>query len=113
MKTIHIAAAGIAGALLAGIAPVAGPASAGAERMYLECESGTLNGTTIERSNGASWWDVNDRTVYTTRHIRIEHADFGVVHEHTFGAKSGPVDTCTADHFGFSWTVEVVRAGGR
>jgi hypothetical protein len=113
-KKIRItAAAGLAGALLAGIAPVTGPASASAERMYLECESGTLAGTNIERSNGASWWDVTDGTVYTTRSIRIEHAEYGLVHEHTYGKKSGPADTCTADHFGFIWTVEVVRAGAR
>jgi hypothetical protein len=35
------------------------------------------------------------------------------VYEHTYGKKSGPAQTCAADHYGFTWDVEVVAAGPR
>jgi hypothetical protein len=104
------AVAGIAGVLFAG---TSGPAAAESERMYLHCESGSLAGGTIERANGASWWDVADGTLYTTRSLHVSHPDHGTVYEHTYGRKSAEPETCTASHVGFTWTVELVRAGAR
>jgi hypothetical protein len=88
------------------------PALAANERMELECTGGDLEGTTLERTNGSSWWEQSSGTVYTTRSILVTH-QYDTVYEHTYGKKSGPAQTCVADHFGFTWHVEVVAAGSR
>lgn len=89
------------------------PASAASERMQLLCESGSLEGRTFERTNGASWWDVEDGGVLTTHSIRVTHPDHGTVYEHTYGRKSAEAETCTATHFGYTWELELVPAGAR
>ena len=82
------------------------PAAADAERMQLHCD----DGRTIERTNGASWWGVGDDAGYTTEHLLVMQGD-EVVHEKDFGTRGGGAErsTCVADHFGYSWAVELVR----
>lgn len=92
------------------------PAASGgseAERMQLACDSGLV----IERANGSSWWGVGpdgtrDGTVYTTRSVTVTDAGGGVVYAHDYGQKGRGAGstTCTAEHFGWTWTVELVRA---
>lgn len=86
------------------------PAAAGSERMQLHCESGTLQGSTLERTNGSSWWDVGTGTVYTTKSLTISD-DQGIVHQHDYGKKSQLAETCTGTHFDWTWDLEVVEAG--
>lgn len=102
-----LATTGIAALLVASLSV---PGVARSERMELRCAAGTLAGHTIERSNGASWWDERAGTVYTTRHVEISAGD-ETVFEKTYGLKSGPTETCTAEHFGFVWTVELAASG--
>lgn len=100
-------------AITAAIVPsLAAPAVAGSERMQLACASGTLAGHTLERTNGSSWWDVADATVYTTSSIVVTH-EGDVVHEHQYGAKAAVPDTCVGDHHGFTWDLELVRSAPR
>lgn len=87
------------------------PAAAGSERMQLHCESGTLEGHTLERTNGSSWWNVETGTIYTTKSLTISDDDQGIVHHHDYGKKSQDADTCTAEHFDWTWDLEVVAAG--
>jgi hypothetical protein len=83
-------------------------ALAASERMHLDCEQEALG--TIERTNGASWWG-EDGSVYTTTHLRITQGD-QVIHEHAYGnQRPQQTLTCTAEHFDFTWEVELVRAG--
>lgn len=110
---MRIRTAAVAAATLGLLGTATIPASAASERMHLYCASGSLEGRTFERTNGASWWDVEDGTVYTTRSIRVTHPDHGTVHEHTYGQKSAEGGTCTASHFGFTWELQLVRAGAR
>ena len=92
------------------LAPVAlsvlvhGPASAAAERMQLDC--GELG--TIERSNGSSWWGVDDGAVYVSERIDITG---GATFSKQYGRKGPDADrsTCVAEHFGSTWTVVLVR----
>jgi hypothetical protein len=109
MRIRTITTAAVTAAL---ITTLGAPAIAQAERMRLECTGGDLEGRTFERSNGYSWWDVADDTVYTTRSIEVVYDD-EVVHSQELGRKSGPAETCIAEHFGSTWTVELVRAGAR
>jgi hypothetical protein len=109
MRSRTITTAAVTAAL---ITTLGAPAIAQAERMQLECTGGDLTGRAFERSNGYSWWDVADGTVYTTRSIEVTYDD-EVVHSQEFGRKSGPAETCIAEHFGSTWTVELVRAGAR
>ena len=85
-------------------------ALAASERMYLDCEQEELG--RIERTNGASWWDEGG-SVYTTTHLLVTR-DGQVVYEQAYGNQR-PQQTlaCTAEHFGFTWEVELVRAGQR
>lgn len=86
-------------------------AAAASERMQLECTSGSLAGHTLERSNGSSWWDVEDGTVYTTKSITVS-GDEGVVFQHDYGKKAKESETCTGTHFEWTWDLELMRAGG-
>lgn len=95
---------------LAATAVSATPAAAGSERMQLHCESGSLAGHTLERSNGSSWWDVHGGAVYTTKSIKVS-GDEGVVYEHGYGKKSNAPETCTGTHFDWTWELQLVRAG--
>ena len=101
--------------LTMGLAMSAPTAALGAsdrsDRMELHCDEGTLEGTTLERSDGASWWDVEDGTVYTTQSLLITDGEGNTVFEHDYGQKSHEAETCTGEHFGFTWDVSVVRAG--
>jgi hypothetical protein len=94
-------------------ASLSAPAVAASDRMELKCTGGELAGTTLERTNGSSWWEQPTGTVYTTRSIVVTHEEYGTVYEHTYGKKSGPAQSCIADHFGFTWSVEIVAAGSR
>ena len=85
------------------------PAAASAERMQLTCHDGTLAGHTLERTNGSSWWDVDDGTVYTTKSLLITEGD-QVVYEKNYGHTASAEETCVGDHFEWTWNVTVVRA---
>jgi hypothetical protein len=87
------------------------PALAANDRMQLECTGGDLAGTTIERTNGSSWWAQPDDTVYTTRYIRVTDEQGDTLYEHNHGKKSGPTQSCVGNHFGSTWYVEIVAAG--
>lgn len=92
------------------------PAWAANDRMELYCHEGTLEGHTLERTNGSSWWDTVDGTTYTTKTLLVTGQDGTIVHEKGYGAearseKRSEAESCTADHFGFTWEIEVVRAG--
>jgi hypothetical protein len=97
-------------AALAATLPTA--ALAAAERMQLRCDSGTLAGRTLERTNGSSWWDVADGTVYTTSSLTVSEGD-DVVHSQHYGAKGTSPETCTGTHFDFTWDVELVASAPR
>jgi hypothetical protein len=85
-------------------------ALAASERMHLDCEETELG--RIERTNGASWWG-EDGSVYTTTHLQVTRGD-QVIHEHAYGnQRPQQTLTCTAEHFEFTWEVELVRAGRR
>lgn len=86
------------------------PAAAGSERMQLHCESGSLAGHTLERSNGSTWWDVDDGAVYTTKSIKVS-GDEGVVYEHDYGKKAEAAETCTGTHLDWTWELAVGRTG--
>ena len=88
-----------------------GVALGASDRMELHCDSGSLQGTTLERTNGASWWNVEDGTVYTTRSILVTDESNSTVFEHDYGKKSGESETCIGQHFGSTWHVSVVEAG--
>lgn len=87
----------------------ASPAGASSQRMQLHCDSGTLDGHVLERTNGSSWWDVSDAAVYTTRSITVT-ADGSVAYDKRYGQKSGEVDTCTGTHFDSTWNLELAGA---
>lgn len=86
------------------------PAAAGSERMQLHCESGSLAGHTVERSNGSSWWDVGDGALYTTKSIKVS-GDEGIVYQRDYGKKAKAAETCTATHFDWTWELELVQTG--
>lgn len=82
------------------------PAAAESERMQLHCDGGL----TIERTNGASWWGVDHNAGYTAEHLLVtQGAD--MVYEKDYGTRGPQADrsTCTADHFEYTWTVQLVR----
>jgi hypothetical protein len=87
-------------------------ALAASERMHLNCEETEVG--RIERTNGASWWDEAGNT-YTTTHLRVTRTEDGqVVYEKAYGnQRPQQTLTCTAEHFDFTWEVELVRAGRR
>lgn len=87
----------------------AGPVSAANERMHLTCESGTLAGHTLERTNGSSWWDVESGAVYTTKTLVIESD--GSRYEKHYGHEAATGETCMAEHFDWFWSVTVVPSG--
>lgn len=97
-------------AVIAMVLPSA--ATASSERMSLTCDSGTLAGRTLERSNGASWWDVSTGDVYTTVSLVVSSGD-EEVHRHHYGAKAGDHQTCLGDHFDFTWDVVLVASAAR
>lgn len=81
--------------------------------MQLACEDSEL---VIMRSNGSSWWGIGadgqpDGTVYITRTLDIT-SDGETVYSKSYGNKTalGPSTTCTADHLGFLWVIELVQA---
>lgn len=82
------------------------PAAADAERMELHCD----DGSTIERSNGASWWGVDHDAGYTAEYLLVTHGT-DIVYEKTYGTRGPQADrsVCTADHFGYTWRVQLVR----
>lgn len=95
------------GALLLPLLAVAPSASAyGADRMQLQCDDGRV----IERSNGSSWWGVDHDAGYVTEHLLITSSG-EVQYEKDYGRKAPDADrsTCTADHFGSIWTVQLVQ----
>lgn len=83
---------------------------AGSERMTLAC-GGDIG--TIERSNGASWWSVEDGTVWTTKYLEVVHPEG--VFERSYGHVAREHVVCEADHdvdgYESDWTVHLVRAG--
>lgn len=104
---VAMASMAISMAAGAGAAPVA----AANERMELRCTEGSLAGSTIERTNGSSWWDVETGAVYTTKSIVVSDDD-GTVHAKDYGNRTGhQVETCRAPHFGFTWDLQLVRVG--
>lgn len=104
---MRAAAVLVATAVLA-VAPAV-PAGA-SERMRLDCD-GAIG--VIERTNGASWWDVDDGTVYTTKHLRVE--DDNGVFEKSYGHVASEAVVCEAAHvvddYESDWTVHLVVAG--
>lgn len=101
----------LAAALALGTAGGAQPAAAGRERMQLDCDAGDLAGHTLERTNGSSWWDVEDGTVYATKSLTITSGT-DVVFEHDYGKRSRVTVTCTGiNHSGLTWNLEIVEAG--
>lgn len=80
------------------------PAAAGSERMQLHCQDGRV----IERANGSSWWGVDHSAGYVTEHLLITE-DGETRYEKEYGQPRGDRSTCIADHFGWVWTVELVR----
>lgn len=80
-------------AAAAGVGLLGAPASAGPERMQLDCGGGL---GVIERANGASWWGVEDGAVYTTKYLRIEDGGPGL--EKHYGHVVGEVLVCVAEH---------------
>jgi hypothetical protein len=107
MRIRTIATAAVTAAL---VSTLGAPAIAQSERMQLHCDHGTLAGATLERSNGSSWWDVADGTVYTTRSLVVEY-DGEVAYQKELGLKAGPVETCDGEHHGGTWSVQLARAG--
>jgi hypothetical protein len=85
------------------------PAAAEAQRMQLDCGD-----RVVERTNGASWWGVDDDSHYVTAHLRIT-ADGVLVHEQDLGEMAGKEHLrCEADHpVGdgrvHHWSVELVQ----
>lgn len=82
------------------------PASADSERMQLHCDGGL----TIERTNGASWWGVDHHADYTTEHLLVTQ-DEDIVYEKHYGTRGPQAEraTCIAEHFGYTWTVQLVH----
>lgn len=80
------------------------PAHAASERMQLDC----LDGPLLERSNGSSWWGVDDDAVYVSERIDITGT---ATFSKDFGRKGPEADrsTCVAPHAGSTWTVVLVR----
>ena len=99
-----VSLASTAAVALAAALAVSTPALASAERMQLHCG----DGRTIERTNGSSWWDVGTGEVLLTERIVVADGD-EVLHQHDYGRKAprGERSTCTADHFGTTWTVDL------
>jgi hypothetical protein len=93
------------GALLVPV--LSAPASADSQRMQLHC-GGDVG--VIERTNGASWWGVDHDAGYATEHLIIRQ-DGEVVFAKSYGRKGPDAErsTCVADHFGSTWTVELVQ----
>lgn len=88
----------------------AAPTAAANERMQLQCTSGSLDGHTIERTNGSSWWDVGTGAVYTTKSIAVSSEEDGIVYAKDYGNKTrGEPEDCTGDHQGFTWDLDLVR----
>lgn len=84
---------------------LAAPPSAASERMQLHCDDGRV----IERTNGSSWWGLDDDAGYVTQHLLVT-ADGEVQYEKRYGSKAGGErSTCVAAHFGTVWTVDLVR----
>ena len=102
MSRRSVALGAAAPALLSVLLP--GPAHADSERMQLDC--GALG--TIERSNGGSWWGVDDGAVYVSERIDITG---GATFSKEFGRRAPDADrsTCVAEHFDSTWTVVLVR----
>lgn len=104
------AAASLLSLTVVGTATAAPPVE---RNMQLECEGSDL---AIMRSNGSSWWGLDadrqpDGTVYVTTTLEVTN-DAGSVYSHSYGQKTGlgGPTTCVAEHFGFTWTVGLVRS---
>lgn len=97
---------GVVVAVTAMVLAPALPAAADSERMQLHCD----DGRTIERTNGASWWGVDHNAGYTTEHLLVRQGD-EVVYEKDYATRGGKAkrSTCVANHFDYTWTVELVR----
>lgn len=97
----------LAGALALAAAPTL-PAAADPARMTLDC-GGDVG--VIERSNGSSWWGVDDSAVYTTKYLKIV-SDDGGVYEKRYGHAADEPLVCQAAHVtpdhSSSWTVHLV-----
>ena len=99
----------VLGGTALGVGLLAAPAAAAQERMQLDC-GGDIG--VIERTNGASWWGVDDGAVYTTKHLRVQ-AGSGVF-EKSYGHTAREHVVCQAAHevddYSSTWTVHLVRA---
>jgi hypothetical protein len=95
--------AGCAGLVLAVVVPPA----MGSDRMQLACADGRV----IERANGSSWWGVDHDAGYVSEHLRITDDNNEVLFEKGYGSKGPDAErsTCLAEHFGTTWTVDLVR----
>lgn len=94
-------AATVVGLVAAGLLLPA-PALAG-ERMQLACGGGLV----IERTNGASWWEVDGDRHFTAQYLLIEE-DGETVYEKSYGHEGKAHVLCEADHFDSRWTVQLV-----
>jgi hypothetical protein len=112
--TVARTAATLASALLLALAStsIALAAPPTDRSMHLDCEDSEL---VVMRSNGSSWWGLDadgqpDGTVYVTTHLDIT-TQGEPVYSKSYGNKTGlePSTTCTADHFGFLWVVELAQ----
>lgn len=100
-----VTVAGLTAALLLPVLAVAPAASAGSDRMQLDCGDGRV----IERSNGSSWWGTDHDAGYVTEHLLITSGG-EVQYEKAYGSRGpGERSTCVADHFGSIWTVQLVQ----
>jgi hypothetical protein len=94
------------------VAVVVPPASAGSERMQLTCQGGpdSPDVRVIERTNGSSWWGVGSDVGYVSERLLITDGD-EVLYAKDYGRKAPDADRsiCVADHFGSTWTVDLVR----
>jgi hypothetical protein len=110
-RTVAAAAGALALTLVGTSAALAAPPTD--RSMHLDCEGSDL---VIMRSNGSNWWGLGadgepDGTVYVTTELDVTSGG-ETVYSQSYGKKTGlgTPTTCTADHFGSIWTVELVQA---
>jgi hypothetical protein len=109
-RTVAAVAGALALTLVGTSAALAAPPTD--RSMHLDCEGSDL---VIMRSNGSSWWGLGadgapDGTVYVTTDLDVTFQG-EPIYSRSYGNKTGlgTPTTCTADHFGFIWTVELVQ----
>jgi hypothetical protein len=98
----------VLGGTALGVTMLAAPAAAAQERMQLDC-GGDIG--VIERTNGLSWWGVDDGAAYTTKYLRVQDT-YGVF-EQSYGHTGREHVVCeaahTVDDYSSTWTVLLVR----